>query len=105
MKKSVSLTTAFIAIFLGGCATNPNLYDWGPYEAQVYSYFKNESPEVQIQSLEKHLSTIQAKGTKPPPGFYTHMGWVYAKIGKDTKSRVKLENEKRLYPESTKMIY
>lgn len=92
------------SLVLAGCATNKTLYGWGQYEPQVYEYFKGESPEQQILVLESHLKETESKGEKIPPGFYAHLGLLYAKVGKDAEFRIMLEQEKQLYPESSKYI-
>jgi hypothetical protein len=67
----------------------------------VYQHFKGESPNQQIEILEKDLQTISAKGNTPPPGFHAHLGMLYAMVGRDDLVQVAFENEKRLFPEST----
>lgn len=93
-----------ISSVLCGCAANKSLYSWGPYEPQVYSYFKGDSPEQQILVLEKNLSEIKAKGQVPPPGYYAHLGMLYSKTGRDSDVVSMFEKEKSLYPESSIFI-
>jgi len=99
-------TTALLAVALtlGGCATNTALYNWGPYENQVYSHFKNESPEEQILILEKHAQETRDKGRQLPPGFRAHLGLLYAKVGREGDFVVALEQEKAAFPESAVYI-
>jgi hypothetical protein len=93
---------ALLASFaLSGCHTNPTLYQWGGYQPQVYQHFKGESPNQQIEILEKDLQTISAKGQTPPPGFHAHLGMLYAMVGRQDQVEVEFENEKKLFPEST----
>lgn len=104
MKKINIYLTLAAAVALTGCATNKPLYGWGQYEPQIYEYFKGESPEQQIVTLEAHLGETESKGEKIPPGFYAHLGLLYAKVGKDAEFRTMLEKEKQLYPESSTYI-
>lgn len=97
------ITTVVLA--LSGCAnTNKELYSWGTYEPQVYSYFKGESPEKQIDVLEKHLAEVKADGETPPPGFYAHLGLLYSKVGRESEMKTMFDMEKNLFPESAVFI-
>ncbi len=93
--------TALLAgvLAISGCA-NKALYNWGPYEDQVYAHFKNESPEKQIQILEKHAQETAAKGRQLPPGYRAHLGLLYSKVGRDEDFLVALAEEKLAFPES-----
>lgn len=105
MNSKIKIFAFITAIFvLSGCATNKSLYDWGPYEPQVYSFFKGTAPEEQIQILEKHLAEVQGKGTVPPPGFYAHLGMLYSKVGRDAEVQKMFAMEMKLYPESSTYI-
>ncbi len=90
----------FALALLSGCASQPSLYRWGDYDAQVYSHFKNTgSVDEQIAALEKILAT--GKQTQNPgPGIYAHLGLLYAKQGREDLMRQNWEKEKALYPES-----
>ena len=86
---------------LGGCATQkPPLYNWGPYESQMYPSFKNEAPEQQLQVLEQHRAAIEQSKTQAPPGFYAHLGLLYEKTGRRDQAVAMMEKEKQLFPES-----
>ena len=100
--KTIVLSAAVVVV--SGCATNMGLYDWGPYEPQVYSFFKGTAPEEQIQILEKHLEDVKGQGTVPPPGFYAHLGMLYSKIGRDADVQKMFAMEMKLYPESSTYI-
>jgi hypothetical protein len=92
---------AFVAL-LSGCATAPppTLYQWESYEAQVYAHLKGESPEAQIEAMERDLEKIRAGDKTPPPGFYAHLGLLYVESGNDAKAVDCFETEKRRFPES-----
>lgn len=89
-----------VALMVQGCATQTTLYDWRNYEEVVYKQFKNESPEEQIQILEKDLVAINKKGTTPPPGFYAHLAFLYGKVGQNGKMSEMLALEGSAFPES-----
>lgn len=104
VRSMMTVAFAAAALGLGGCATNTALYSWGPYENQVYSHFKNESPEEQILILEKHAQETQAGGKQLPPGFRAHLGLIYAKVGREGEFVAALEQEKTFFPESAPYI-
>jgi hypothetical protein len=102
MFKFIPLTLLISITLLQGCATPAvTIYNWGPYESQVYSHFKGESPESQIQILERHAEAAKS-GDKPlPPGYMAHLGFLYAKVGRDADFVTALEIEKQRFPESS----
>lgn len=105
MKKFILFVVVLSAGLLAGCATQrPPLYHWGHYNDQVYSYFKGEPLEKQIQFLEKDLEEAKYQGEKLPPGFYAHLGLLYEKGGRGEAARAMFELEKQMYPESTVFI-
>ncbi|MDR0701063.1 MAG: DUF4810 domain-containing protein [Azoarcus sp.] len=90
----------FVA-FLSGCASRPEpLYRWGSYEAQVYAHLKGESREAQIEAMERDINKIDASGKIAPPGFYAHLGLLYAETGHDDKAAECFGKEKARFPES-----
>ena len=89
---------------LFGCASQPQsqpLYAWGHYESQVYAHLKGESREAQIVALERDREKIEASGRTAPPGFYAHLGMLYAETGNDAKAIACFETEKVRFPEAT----
>jgi hypothetical protein len=100
------LSLAFGSVVaLTGCANQnatPPLYQWTGYQPEVYAYFKNvKSPQEQIDGMEKALEQIAAKGNHPPPGFYAHLGMLYASVGDDGKAMKEFAAEKAAFPESS----
>jgi hypothetical protein len=91
-----------LAAVLAGCASAPApLYTWGSYESQVYSHFKGESREAQIEAMERDRGKIEASGKTVPPGFYAHLGMLYAESGNDAKAVACFSTEKARFPEAT----
>ncbi|HET8695121.1 MAG TPA: DUF4810 domain-containing protein [Aquabacterium sp.] len=98
---------AALCLASAGCANRSRpLYEWGSYQQQVYEHFKSTStgPEEQLIALQKDLEEIRSDGMSPPPGFYAHMGMLYASIGQDDKAMQAFDNEKSLFPESAKYL-
>jgi hypothetical protein len=90
-----------LTALLAGCASGPPpLYSWGSYENQVYARLKGESTEAQITALERDQEKIEATGKTAPPGFYAHLGMLYAETGNDAKAITCFETEKVRFPES-----
>ena len=104
MRRTLPYMAALAAAALVGCAGTPTLYNWGPYEQQVYAHFKNESPVRQIELLEKHAQETQAKGKQLPPGYRAHLGLLYEKVGRGPDFVSALEQEKAAFPESASYI-
>jgi hypothetical protein len=90
------------AACLSGCASPPQtLYSWGSYESQVYAHLKGENREAQIEALERDQEKIEASGKTAPPGFYAHLGLLYAETGNDAKAVACFGTEKVRFPEAT----
>lgn len=93
--------TLVFAACLSGCVTPPQpLYAWGSYESQVYAHLKGESREAQIEALERDRELIEASGMPALPGFYAHLGLLYAETGSDAKAVACFETEKARFPEA-----
>ena len=92
-----------LSVLSTGCVHRPpNLYGWGSYQAQVYEHFKASStgPEDQIIALERDLEQIRANNATPAPGYYAHLGMLYASVGRDDKAGEAFQSERTLFPES-----
>jgi len=101
----LALPVAAACALLTGCANTTKsvvLYQWDGYQPQVYEYFKGKnSPQQQIDALEKAGQQIASKGAAVPPGFHAHLGMLYASIGNDQRAKQELLAEKQSFPEST----
>jgi hypothetical protein len=100
-----ALTVAMVAALLAltGCQSGPRpLYDWGPYQAQVYEGFKGtgNGPEAQLQELERHLEEASSRQRQVPPGYLAHMGYLYLQTGRNDMAAAYWEREKTTFPES-----
>ena len=92
---------AFVcAACLCGCRSAPQLYSWGSYETQVYAYLKGEGRGTQIATLERDLEKIKADGKAVPPGFYAHLGLLYAEASDVAKAIACFQAEKARFPEA-----
>ncbi|MCL2044308.1 MAG: DUF4810 domain-containing protein [Treponema sp.] len=89
----------FAALF-SGCSSSQALYSWGDYENQVHAYLNRENPEAQLRVLERSRQNIESSGKKIPPGFYAHIGMIYAELGSHDMAIDSFEKEKTLFPES-----
>ena len=90
-------------LLLFGCATPPEpLYYWGDYEQHVWHHFSDKTGvEEQILAMEESRDKAQAEGKTLPPGFYAHLGLLYAKSGKMGRVQESFNVEKRHFPESS----
>ena len=106
MKKHFLLYFFMILIvFLSGCETihqnsSKGLYTWGSFETQIYGHFNGLSPTTQIQTMERERQHIESSNRSAPPGFYAHLGLLYAEIGDDYHAIQYFIEEKTLFPEA-----
>lgn len=97
---------AIALIAAGGCAARP-LYHWGSYEDLVYQMYTSPGkadPATQIERLSRDISAAESRGERVAPGVHLHLGWVYAQQGNPQAARQEMEAEKRLFPESTRLV-
>ena len=86
-----------------GCATKvQTLYQWQGYQDNVDAYFRGDksSPSEQIQKMEEDLQKILADGAAVPPGYYAHLGLLYAQQDRLDDFAEKIQAEKEQFPES-----
>jgi hypothetical protein len=91
-----------LALLLAGCAS-PSMYSWGHYEDLVYVMYAapgKATPEVQIIKLEEDYQKARSKNKPVPPGFHSHLGYLYYQVGKLDQAKVEFETEKARFPES-----
>ena len=95
----------FITVsFFSSCQTTAPLYYWGSYETQVYSYLTGENIIPQIQALENDLQIALAEDKQLPPGFFAHLGFLYAEMGNRQKAIEYFNEEKARFPEAEDFI-
>jgi hypothetical protein len=88
-------------ICFSACTGAPgSLYAWGNYENKVYAYLQNESPAEQIDVLQNDLIKIEETGRKAPPGYYAHLGMLYAEVGEHGLAISCFMAEKARFPEA-----
>jgi len=93
------------AVCFSACASGPApLYSWGNYEDKIYAYLQGESPAAQISVLQNDLLKIEAKGKNAPPGYYAHLGMLYADVGDHEQAVSCFIVEKTRFPESAVFI-
>ena len=103
--KTKSVLLLVVCLNLGACATNNNqIYHWGSYETLLYNMYNKPgkaTPEIQIAEMNTDLQ----KATKPqPPGFYAHLGTMYAAAGNLSEALAAFELEKANFPESSILV-
>jgi hypothetical protein len=83
--KNLSTKLIFMAlfgIFLTGCATNANLYQWGGYDAMLYQSYKNPEKAIEFRKgLELHIDKLEQSKQKAAPGLYAELGTLYLQGG------------------------
>lgn len=87
-------------ILICGCASTPQMYQWGDYQRQVYHRFAaNSESQEQIEAMERTLK-INKENKPMPPGFHAHLGLLYGETGRFDEMREQFTTEKELFPES-----
>ena len=56
--------------------------------------------EAQLGTLEKDLAKIETSNRAVPPGFYAHLGLLYAQTGNQSQAIHCFMTEKSLFPEA-----
>jgi len=70
----------------------------------LYSHFKSESPQAQIDVMEKHAKIVREAGQSLPPGYMAHLAVLYGQVGRDADQMAALQKEKENFPESKNYI-
>lgn len=104
MRSYTLFSVITVSMALAACAGPPTLYQWGPYESQLYSHFKSESPQAQIDVMEKHAQIVRDSGKSLPPGYMAHLAVLYGQVGRDADQMSALQKEKDNFPESKNYI-
>jgi hypothetical protein len=88
-----------------GCATNQNLYEWGGYDAALYSTYKSPETVVELQTkLETHIAAMTQAKQKVAPGLYAELGSLYLQAGKTDEAIAQYNKERELWPESRTLM-
>ena len=107
MRRVALLATVLV---LGGCATQPEpntLYAWGSYEKLIYASYAAPGtipPEQQVEKLEQDYQQARAAGTRLPPGWHAHLGYLYYELGKGDQAQQEFRTEKAEFPESAVFV-
>lgn len=107
MKKVKVLLPLIFIFILSGCGNEPKpMYYWSDYQGKMYSYLKDGGGDAEksIAEMEKLAEESKAQNLPLAPGFNAHLGLLNLKAGHDEKFRFYLEEEKRLFPESSNYI-
>ncbi|AYQ55998.1 DUF4810 domain-containing protein [Bathymodiolus thermophilus thioautotrophic gill symbiont] len=102
-----SLFALLVSTLLLSSCGDKRLYYWGKYESIVrQSYTEPDEMDVSTQISELEIDLIDAKdsGKKIAPGFYAHLGMMYAKQGDIVSAEEMFLQEKALFPESSVLI-
>lgn len=92
---------ALLGVFMTGCATRNNLYQWGGYDAMLYQSYKNPEKAVEFrQGLELHIEKMEAARQKVAPGLYAELGTLYLQAGDASRAVALYTKERDAWPES-----
>lgn len=83
------------------------MYYWGQYENDVYLMYRapdKATAERQIESMESDIEKARSEDKPLPPGFRAHLGFLYAQVGNLDRARALFTEEKKVFPESTRLM-
>src|SRR5438067_1272678 len=92
---------AMMALALSGCASgNKSLYDWGGYDATMYSGYKDPTTiGANMQKLEAHIQKMEQGHQKVAPGLYADLGMLQLQAGNKEKAQSNFRKERAAWPE------
>ncbi len=98
--KKIIFALFLLALFLGGCVA-PQKYNWGKYEASMYSYYKNPTKlDEYAGSLDEIIKSSESGNKKVPPGIYAEYGYLQLQAGRNQEAIKLFELEEKNWPES-----
>jgi hypothetical protein len=104
----IAILLILIALFSAGCATyTMPQYVWGNYHQTLFNYKAHPT----VENLQTHINTLnniikysKQYDRKVPPGIYVELAFMTRCIDRKADVSQYLEQEKLLYPESTKYV-
>lgn len=103
MSRKITLCLLLFAGLLGACAPK-SVYNWGEYEAGLYTYYKD--PET-LDALMKTLDLAIEGGEtdqRVPPGLYAEYGYLLMAKDRRDEAAIYFNKEKSAWPESTVLM-
>lgn len=108
MKITKIIAISAFALGLTACATtNNSIYYWGSYSATAYKLKSEPTVETRGKHKAELQNIIAQAGTKNkqiPPGIYAELAMLEAEDNNAAAAMQYFEQEKQLFPESTKII-
>ena len=108
MKAIKIITISVFALILTACAANNNsIYYWGSYSATAYKLKSEPTAETRGQhkaELQNIIAQADAKNKRIPPGIYAELAMLEAEDNNVSAALQYFEQEKQLFPESSKII-
>jgi hypothetical protein len=79
-------------------------YQWGSYEQALYKYYENPATLDEYAAQLARVIAIGEPDRQVPPGIYAEYGYVLLLQGKCDEAMTYFEREKRVWPESTRLM-
>jgi len=101
-----SLPAAGVALLLGACASSsPGLYQWGSYDADLYSTYKNPNQVIALRkNLEAHVAAMESSRRRVAPGLYAELGTLHLQANDLDKAILYYSHERAFWPESNGLM-
>jgi len=91
---------AFLPILLSGCVA-PSIYQWGAYERDLYTAYKDPTQYETFRiKLEALTTEVEARKEKVAPGIYAELGTLYLQKGDANTAIAMYKKERDTWPES-----
>lgn len=107
IKNVLNIVVAVGILTLMGCATSKSLYYWGDYSQSAYELKHEPSDKTARAHKDALLDIINNAGHKNkkiPPGIYAELAKMEFEANNLVGARALLEQEKTLFPESSRMV-
>ena len=102
----LSFVAAFgaIALFMNGCSSHQQLYNYGEYSDSYYELKKTPGEESLLEyqkALEEAIENAdKSRSKRVAPGMYANLGYLHLKANQRDKAIELFAKEKSLYPEA-----
>lgn len=100
----IAIYGGFVFLLIG-CSSIRPLYYWGNYEPVVYSHYSDKnSPTQEIEKLRKDERDAREENLPLNPGYHSYLGYLYYQVGNFSMANQEFAKEKKMFPESEKLM-
>ncbi len=93
-----------LVLFVNGCSSHNQLYNYGDYSESYYDLKKAPGEESTLEfqkALEEAIEKFdESRSNRVAPGMYANLGYLYLKANQRDKAIELFTKEKSVYPEA-----